>query len=103
MAVSVDMLLYVRRLRALGVDPDVAETHAELGRDVLLANVAAADDVASLANVTKAELTALRREVETAVRELQSSIRELKLRMTIKLGAIVAAGVALAAALQKLL
>ena len=67
---------------------------AELARDMILADVA-----------TKADLTIAVAELKTdganIKREIDGSLRELELRMTVKLGAIIAAAVAAVATLQK--
>ena len=59
--------------------------HAELARDMILADTA-----------TKADLTELKKDVE-------ASLRELELRMTVKIGAIIGAAVTVITALQKFL
>ena len=103
MAVSVDTLLVMRRLRAAGLSDGLAEAHAEVGRDLLLANVSSISDLKDVERDIKNELAMVRRDVEASTKELRTLISELELRMTIKLGAIAAAAVALMAALQKLL
>ena len=84
MTMAFDTLRYAQRLQQVGVAREQAETHAELARDMVIADLA-----------TKADLAA-------AVRELQAEMKVLEQRMTIKLGAMIAAAVAIIVAAQKL-
>jgi hypothetical protein len=84
MTMAFDTLRYAQRLQQVGVAREQAETHAELARDMVIADLA-----------TKADLAA-------AVRELQAEMKVLEQRMTIKLGAMIAAAVAIVVAAQKL-
>ena len=80
-----DTLRFSQRLQQSGVSREQAEVHAELARDMLLAEVA-----------TKVDLTVLRR-------KLESKLELLEQRMTIKLGAMLVAVVGIIVAAQKLL
>jgi len=80
-----DTFKFTQRLEQVGVGREQAVAHAELARDMILANVA-----------TKADLTDLKKEID-------GSLRELELRITVRIGAIVGAAVAVVAALQKFL
>lgn len=85
MAVALDTLRFTQRLEQVGVSREQATAHAELARDMILADVPTRQDLGELK------------------REIDSSLRELELRMTVKIGAIVAAAVAVVAAVQKLI
>ncbi|MEL6063823.1 MULTISPECIES: hypothetical protein [unclassified Methylobacterium] len=85
MTYAFDTLKFTQRLEQVGVGREQAVAHAELARDMILADTA-----------TKADLAELKK-------DLESSLRELELRMTVKIGAIVGAAVAVIAALQKFL
>ena len=85
MTYAFDTLKFTQRLEQVGVGREQAVAHAELARDMILADTA-----------TKADLAELKKDIE-------SSLRELELRMTVKIGAIVGAAVAVVAALQKFL
>ena len=85
MAIALDTLRFAQRLEQVGVSREQAVAHAELARDLVLADVSSKDDLGHLK------------------REIDGSLRELELRMIIKIGAIVAAAVAVIAAIQKLL
>ncbi|WP_267355419.1 MULTISPECIES: hypothetical protein [unclassified Methylobacterium] len=85
MTYAFDTLKFRQRLEQVGVGRDQAVAHAELARDMVLADTA-----------TKADLAELKK-------DLESSLRELELRTAVKIGAIVGAAVAVIAALQKFL
>jgi hypothetical protein len=88
MTMAFDSLRYAQRLQQVGVSREQAEAHAELARDMVIADVA-----------TKADLAAAVRDLKA---ELQAEIKLLEQRMTIKLGAMIAAAVAIIVAAQKL-
>jgi hypothetical protein len=84
--VTFDTLKFVRTLEAAGVESAQAEAISSAVRD--------SHDAADLA--TKADL----RELKT---EIKADLRELELRMTIKLGTMIAAAVGVAVALMKMI
>ncbi len=85
MTYAFDTLKFTQRLEQVGVGREQAVAHAELARDMILADVA-----------TKTDLAELKKEID-------GSLRELELRITVRIGAIVGAAVAVLAALQKFL
>jgi hypothetical protein len=78
MAMAFDTLGYVRRLQEAGVDRKVAEAHADLAKDMILADL-------------------------VTVRELDKRLTELELRLTIKVGGMLVVAVGVLVAAQKLL
>ena len=92
MSLAFDTLKFTQRPEQVGVGREQAVAHAELARDMILA------DVATKADLTGME-TALRTDLVSMKKDIDSSLRELELRMTVKLGAIIAAAVAIVAAL----
>ena len=84
MAYTFDSLGYAKRLRDGGVPREQAEAHAEAARDFIMAELA-----------TKADLLALKQ-------ELQTSIDTQTLRLTVRLGTIVVVGIGALAAVLKL-
>ncbi|MCJ2053722.1 hypothetical protein [Methylobacterium sp. J-070] len=85
MTYAFDTLTFTQRVEQVGVGREQAVAHAELARDMILADTA-----------TKADLTELKKDIE-------ASLRELELRMTVKIGAIIGAAVTVITALQKFL
>jgi hypothetical protein len=84
MTFAFDSLGYAKRLREAGVPRDQAEAHAEAARQFIMAEL-----------VTRYDLDVLRRELETR-------IDTLSMRLTIRMGVMVATGVATLAAIIKL-
>ena len=93
MSLAFNTLKFTQRPEQVGVGREQAVAHAELARDMILA------DGATKADLTGME-TALRTDLVSMKKDIDSSLRELELRMTVKLGAIIAAAVAIVAALQ---
>jgi hypothetical protein len=73
-----DTLGYVRRLQEAGVDRKVAEAHADLAKDMILADL-------------------------VTTRELDKRLTELELRLTIKMGGMLVVAVGVLVAAQRLL
>jgi hypothetical protein len=73
-----DTLGYVRRLQEAGVDRKIAEAHADLAKDMILADLVTA-------------------------RDLDKSLTELELRLTIKFGGMLVVAIGVLVAVQKLL
>ncbi|MCJ2096161.1 CCDC90 family protein [Methylobacterium sp. J-072] len=96
MALAFDTLKFTQRLEQVGVGREQAVAHAELARDMILADSATRADLQDVERALRSDIKAIKTEIE-------GSLRELELRMTVKLGAIIAAAVAVIAALQKFL
>jgi hypothetical protein len=77
MAMAFDTLGYVRRLQEAGVDRKVAEAHADLAKDMILADL-------------------------VTTRELDKRLTELELRLTTKMGGMLVVAVGVLVASQKL-
>ena len=95
MAYTFDSLGYAKRLRDRGVPQEQAEAHAEAARDFIMAEL-----------VTKADLLATKQELQTEFRsafaELRSSIETLTLRLTVRLGTMLAVAIGALATVMKL-
>jgi len=84
MAYAFDTLGYAKRLRDAGISQGQAEAHAEAAREFVMGDLA-----------TKADLQAMRA-------DLQAAMDTLSLRLTLRLGVMLAAGLATLAAIIKL-
>ena len=91
MAFAFDSLGYAQHLRDAGVPQDQAEAHAEAARQFIMAELA-----------TRYDLGVLRNDLDVVRRELETKIDTLSMRLTIRMGVMVAAGVAALAAIIKL-
>ena len=131
--VTFDTLEYVRRLQEAGVERQTAEAHADLLRDMLWADVAKTEDLERLETGLRKDFerleTGLRKDFERLETELKSDferleaelkadmerlearlksdldhkLQELELRMTVKLGGMLAVMAGLIVTAQKLL
>jgi hypothetical protein len=86
-----DSLGYAKRLRDKGIPQDHAEAHAEAARDFVMAEL-----------VTKTDLNGAVERVNALIDRLESNLDTISLRLTVRLGAMLSAAVALLAGLQKL-
>ncbi len=84
MAFAFDSLGYARKLRDAGIPQDQAEAHAEAAREFIMTEVA-----------TRNDLDVLRR-------ELENKLDTLTLRLTVRMGVMLAAGLSILAAIQRL-
>ena len=90
MTYAFDTLGYAKRLRDAGVTSEQAEAHAEATRDFIMAEL-----------VTKSDLLSLRQEMASRFQRLEMAIENQTLRMTVRLGGMVAVAVAILAAINK--
>ena len=84
MAFAFDTLGYSKKLRDSGVPQDQAEAHAEAAREFIMVELA-----------TKTDLLA-------TVQELRTAMENLGLRLTVRVGIMLAAGLTLLGAVLKL-
>lgn len=84
MTFAFDTLSYARYLRERGVVQQQAEAHAEAARQFIMAEL-----------VTKTDL-------QTALTHVDAKLDNLGLRLTVRLGALLAAGIAVLGAMIKL-
>lgn len=88
MAYAFDTLGYAKRLRDQGISMEQAEAHAEAARDFIMAEL-----------VTKTDLDT---SISTVRRDLEGAIERQTLRLTVRLGGMVAIAVAVLATIIKL-
>jgi hypothetical protein len=91
--VAFDTLSYARRLKQAGV-PD-AEAMADATRELVVSDFATKGDIAALRAELKAEIAALEQRIT-------ASMETLGLKLTIRLGGLIAVGVAILPAIIKL-
>ena len=88
MAYTFDSLGYAKRLRDCGVPNDQAEAHAEAARDFIMPELA-----------TKTDLLATEQRLRT---EFRTGNETLALRLTVRLGAMLAVAIGALATILKL-
>ena len=91
MAFAFDSLGCAKRLREAGVPQDQAEAHAEAAREFVMAELA-----------TRYALTVLPGDLDVLRRELENKIDTMSLRLTVRMGVMLAAGLSILAAIQRL-
>jgi hypothetical protein len=95
MAFAFDSLGYARKLRDAGVPQDQAEAHAEAAREFIMTELATRSDLA----VLRHDLDTVQRALETAIittrRELETAMDNLGLRLAVRLGVMMAAGLSI--------
>jgi len=84
-AIAFDSLAYVKKLKAVGVPEEQAEVQAETFAEIIEERLATKQDL---------------KELEIS---LKRDMKELELRLTIRLGAMMTAGIIIVATLVKLL
>jgi hypothetical protein len=91
MAYAFDTLGYAKRLRDAGISQGQAEAHAEAAREFVMGEL-----------VTKTDLLAVKADLHALKTDLQAAMDTLSLRLTLRLGVMLAAGLATLAAIIKL-
>jgi hypothetical protein len=91
MAFAFDTLGYAKKLRDTGVSQEQAEAHAEAARDFIMAELA-----------TRHDLEVLRHELEHKIDLLESKLDTMSLRLTVRMGVMLAAGLSILAAIQRI-
>ncbi len=117
MVYAMDTLGYAKRLRDAGVPQQQAEAHAEAARDFVMGELVTKTDLqATVQNAVQfleGKIAASQAALQAAKQLLESKIEAIEtrlegkidaqtLRLTVRLGGIMAAGIALLAAVQKL-
>lgn len=86
-----DTLQYSKNLINAGFTPQQAEVQAEALKKVIDENLA-----------TKHDLFEVKRDLESAIHNVEVKLKELELRMTIKLGGMLVAGIGILIIMMKL-
>jgi hypothetical protein len=120
MVYAMDTLGYAKRLRDAGVPQQQAEAHAEAARDFVMGELVTKTDLQGTAHLLEEKIGAVKGDLQAAVQLIEGRIEAVKadlqaakqlleakidaqtLRLTVRLGGIMAAGIALLAAVQKL-
>ncbi len=91
MAFAFDTLGYSKRLRDAGVPQDQAEAHAEAAREFIMVEL-----------VTKSDLLTATQALHAEIRTFEAKLESLGLRLTVRVGIMLAAGLTLLGAVLKL-
>ena len=113
MVFAFDSLSFAKHLRDNGVPQGQAEAHAEAARQFIMAELVTRNDLDAAVGAVRSEMAVTRHDLETSIsavrqdvevlrRELESRMDTLSLRLTVRLGGLIAVGVAVLAAIIKL-
>jgi len=83
MAYTFDTLGYAKRLRDAGISQGQPEAHAEAAREFVMGEL-----------VTKVDLQAVKADLQAANADLLAAMETLSLRLTLRLGVMLATGLA---------
>src|SRR5579885_1604484 len=117
MAFAFDSLGYAKKLRDAGVPQDQAEAHAEAAREFVMTELVTRHDLDTTERALRSDLEASRRELSAAIettrhelevaiatvrRELEAKMDTMALRLTVRTGVMLAAGITLLGAMMRL-
>jgi len=90
--VTFDTLAYSKKLKAAGVPEKQAEVQAEAFAEIIEERLA-----------TKQDIVLLQRDIKTLETDLKRDMKEMEMRLTIRLGVMMAGCIAVVATLVKIL
>lgn len=111
MVYAFDTLGYARRLREAGIPQPQAEAHADAAREFVMGELVTKTDLREFATksdflAVKSDLLLVKSDMQLAMvrleEKLEAKIDKLELRMTVKLGVLMAAGIVVLGAMMKL-
>ncbi|MEO5356109.1 MAG: CCDC90 family protein [Nitrospirae bacterium YQR-1] len=106
-SVIFDTHAYVKRLKAVGFTEEQAEVQTEVLSELLEESLATKRDLKELENILRRDLKELENNFKRDVKELENKVardlKELELKLSVRLGTIVAVGIAGVAAVMKLI
>lgn len=102
MVFAFDTLSYARHLRDRGVPHDHAEAHAEAARQFIMAELVTKQEMLAVRQDLLSVRQELQKDLQGAIAHFDAKLDNLSLRLTVRLGVLLAAGIAALAALTKL-
>ena len=102
MAFAFDSLGYAKKLRDAGVPQDQAEAHAEAAREFVMTELVTRHDLETVRRELDGSITSVRGELGVVRREIESAMDNLGLRLTVRMGVMLAAGLTILGAVLKL-
>jgi outer membrane protein TolC len=97
MPYAFDTLSYAKRLRDARISQGQAEAHAEAAREFVMGELVTKTDLQAVKVdllAVKADLLALKADLQAMKAELQTALDTLSLRLTVRLGVMLATGLA---------
>jgi hypothetical protein len=102
-SIPFDTHAFVKRLTAAGVPEAQAEVQAEALAEIALAQLATKDDLANMEQRQDSRFKELEARLDSRFKEVELRFKEVELRLTLRVGAMLAAAVGVIVALIKLL
>jgi hypothetical protein len=102
MAFAFDTLGYAKKLRSAGVPRDQAEAHAEAAREFVMAELVTRHDLEVARNDLEGRIDALRKDLERRIDAVDDAIDRVSLRLTVRMGVMLAAAIAVLATIIRL-
>ncbi len=102
-AIAFDTLAYARKLKSAGFTEKQAEIQAEALVEIVDERLASKQDILELKRDIKELETTLKRDMKELETTFKRDIKELEMRLTIRLGTMMAISIAVVATLVKLL
>ena len=102
MAFAFDTLGYAKKLRDSGVPADQAEAHAEAARHFIMTELVTRSDLDTATTILRQEVANVRRELHQETASVRQEIAIQTLRLTVRLGIMLAAGLSILAAILRL-
>ena len=102
MAYAFDTLAYAKRLRDAGLTADQAEAHAEAARDFIMTELVTESDLEVTRRILETAMQNGELRIEGRIDRLESRIDSLELHLLVRLGSLIALGIAILAAIIKL-
>ncbi len=114
LAIAFDTLVYAKKLKSVGFTEAQAETLAESQAQLIESRLATKQDIelvrrdtvemeASLKRDMKELEVSLKRDMKELEASLKHDMKEIEMRLTIRMGTLIAASIAIVATLVKLL
>ena len=101
--ITFDTLAYARKLKSAGFTEEQAEIQAEALVEIVDERLATKQDILELKRDIKELETTLKRDMKELETTFKRDIKELEMRLTIRLGTMMAISIAVVATLVKLL
>jgi len=102
-AIAFDTLVYAKKLKSVGFTEAQAEALAESQAQLIESRLATKQDIELVRRDMKELETSLKRDMKALDVSLKRDIKEIEMRLTIRMGILIAASIAIVATLVKLL
>ncbi len=103
LAIPFDTLVYAKKLKSVGFTEAQAETLAESQAQLIESRLATKEDIELVRRDMKELEVSLQRDMKELEASLKRDMKEIEMRLTIRMGTLIAASIAIVATLVKLL